>query len=107
MNQNEFLDEIERDMQEVIEDIACDGNYHGGELIPLMDKIKAYLDDNVHWNTAAHLPTPNIPLIIKLSDGTEVIGTRPAYVVSRQEGDLGYRDVDGKTLMNVLSWSIR
>ena len=106
MNQQEFLDEIEIDITCLLAEITGSDNYFGGDLIEVMDKIKAYIDPQ-HMNPVEHLPTPNIPLILKLSDGTEVEGMRPKYVVSRQEGDLGYRDVDGKTLMNVISWSIR
>jgi len=99
MNHKEFLDDIEDDITDI-----TDG-YYSCQVKPIMQKIQNYLNVQ-HWNTAAHLPTPNIPLIIKLSDGTQVSGIRPKYVSSREQGDLGYRDMDGNVLMNVIEWTI-
>lgn len=71
-----------------------------------LKEIKTFLDRDTHWNTAAHLPTPNVPLIIMLSDGTVVKGIRPAYISSREEGDLGYRDLEDNVLLEVVKWTI-
>jgi hypothetical protein len=100
MNQQQFLDDVENDISYVMD------GYYTSELAPIIAKIKTYLDAQKHWNSAAHLPTPNMPLILQLSDGTEVRGKRPKYVADREAGDLGYCDADGKTILNVVKWQI-
>ena len=59
------------------------------------------------WHHYRRLPTPGIPLKLRLSDGTEVDGVRPSYVESRDDDDLGYTTVDGQKAKGVLEWSIR
>ncbi|MDC0600091.1 hypothetical protein OAO65_02155 [Flavobacteriales bacterium] len=100
MNQQEFLDEIEREMHHIVD------GYYASVVPEIIEKIKDYLNNEQHWNPAAHLPTPNIPLIVKLSNGEQVDAVRPKYVTSRVAGDLGYRDTNGNVLMNVKEWAI-
>ncbi len=107
MNQREFLEEIERDISDMINSLIGEDNYYGGELVPLIEKIKAYLDDrSVAWHPAKKLPTPRIPLRMRLDDGSIVEGIRPSYIVKYSTDDLGYRDSFGDALMNVVEWSI-
>lgn len=58
--------------------------------------------DNQHWNTATNLPSPGIPLIVQLDDGSEVSAIRPEHVASRH-GDLGYV-ANGESVKNVKWW---
>lgn len=57
---------------------------------------------NKHWNH--HLPTPQIPLTIQLENGEVIKGIRPTYIKSREQGDQGYRTLDGKIINNVRGW---
>jgi len=100
VNQQEFLDEIEDDVYKIVSRSWA----HAPSFLVI--KIRNYLNNEQHWNPAAHLPTPNIPLIVRLSNGDQVNAVRPKYVTSREAGDLGYRDSDGNVLMNVKEWSI-
>jgi len=108
MNQQEFLDDVERDMQDVIADTAVDPDgYYGGNLIDIMQKIKNYLDDRkMVWHPARRLPTPRIHLKLRLDTGEIVEGWRPSYIASYGEHDLGYRTADDEVLLNVTEWSI-
>lgn len=101
MNQQEFLDEIEEEI------VYLHDPYYAPCIENVMEKIKNYLDDRqMTWHPAKKLPTPRMPLRIKLDDGQVVDGIRPGYIAKYDMNDLGYRDLDGKVLMNVAEWSI-
>lgn len=55
------------------------------------------------WNSAGHLPTPGIELVVKLSSGLELPASRPNYVESR-DADPNYVGLDGVKLRGVVSW---
>lgn len=99
MNKQQFLDEIENDINLII-----DGHY-AFHVDPIMQKIENFINSK-HWNAAAHLPTPDMPLKVMFDDGTVVDGIRPGYISDRGNDDLGYCDVDGKPLLNVIKWTI-
>lgn len=54
-----------------------------------------------------HLPTPTIPLLVRLDDGQVIEAIRPGYIVDRRQLDLGYRTMDGGVLLNVTEWAIK
>lgn len=54
-----------------------------------------------------HLPTPGIPLLVRLDDGQVIEAIRPGYIVDRRQSDLGYRTMDGLVLLNVTQWAIK
>jgi hypothetical protein len=58
--------------------------------------------DQQHWNH--HLATPTIPLTIMLETGDIIKGIRPTYIKSREQGDQGYRTLEGKIINNVKGW---
>lgn len=59
------------------------------------------------WHPASNLPTPGIPLVVRLDDGTEVDAIRPYYVAS-YSADPDYRTYStGNRLKNVREWSIK
>jgi hypothetical protein len=99
MNKQEFLDDIESDM-----DYIVDG-YFAELVLPIMCKIKNYLDDPT-WNLVRRLPTPGIPLKLRLDTGEIIDGVRPSYIASYKDDDLGYRTADGVKILNVVEWSI-
>lgn len=55
-----------------------------------------------HWNH--HLATPTVPLVIMLETGEIIKGIRPTYINSREQGDQGYRTLDGNIINNVKGW---
>lgn len=60
------------------------------------------------WHDIRQLPTPGIPLMVRIRDGREVEAVRPGYVESRDAEDLGYRTVTGEPVgADAVSWSIR
>ena len=100
MNQQEFLDEIETDLV----DLSQHQPLYVHEIIA---KIKNYLDDRkMVWHPARRLPTPRIPLTLRLDTGEIIEGWRPSYIASYGEHDLGYRTADDEVLLNVTEWSI-
>lgn len=58
-----------------------------------------------HWNRASHLPTPSIPLKVKLADGTIVDSVRPRYV-SSYTVDPEFKDADGEPI-KVVAWQYK
>lgn len=58
------------------------------------------------WFPVRRLPTPQIPLKLKLDTGEIIDGVRPSYIASYGESDLGYRDSADNILFNVVSWAI-
>ena len=101
MNQQEFLDEIENDISDIMD------SYYDTMLEPIVLKIKNYLDDRkMIWHPARRLPTPRIHLKLRLDTGEIVEGWRPSYIASYGEHDLGYRDSSDNILLNVVEWSI-
>jgi hypothetical protein len=56
------------------------------------------------WHPANTLPTPGTPLLLELTDGTVIEGTRPQCVASRNQDDLGYVDNLGKPVV-VVRWA--
>jgi hypothetical protein len=60
-----------------------------------------------HWNSASILPSPRIPLILKLENGNVIKGARPSYISSRDQGDLGYRDLENNPIFSVVSWQVQ
>jgi hypothetical protein len=99
MNQQEFLDDIENDLYHIVD------SYYGELVLPIMDKIKNYLNDPT-WNLVRRLPTPGIPLKLRLDTGEIIDGVRPSYIASYKDDDLGYRTADGVKILNVVEWSI-
>jgi len=60
-----------------------------------------------HWNNALNLPSPGIPLKLRLFNGDVINGIRPSYIENRNVDDLGYRDEQDRPVLNVKEWSIR
>lgn len=62
---------------------------------------------DIKWNPPTQLPTPNIPLLLKLTNNYTLKGIRPNYIASRNEGDLGYRLQSDITVKvdGVVGWS--
>lgn len=101
MNQEEFLDEIGEDIHGKMDYATYE------DVIPILDKIKNYLDDRkMVWHPARRLPTPRIQLKLRLDNGEIINGWRPSYIASYGEDDLGYRTANDEVLLNVLEWSI-
>lgn len=65
------------------------------------------LDTIRFWHPVNQLPTPGIPLRLRLSNGDVINGTRPEYIERRDAQDLGYRDSKDRVLTNVREWAIR
>ena len=59
------------------------------------------------FHPADHLPTPTIPLLVRLDDGQVIEAIRPGYIADRRHSDLGYRTMDGGVLLNVTEWAIK
>ena len=59
------------------------------------------------FHPASQLPTPGIPLIMRLDTGEEVQGIRPKYIGSYSDDDKGYVDTKGKPILNVTEWAIK
>ena len=101
MNQQEFLDEIENEMDHIVD------GYYASVVPEIIQKIENYLDSHtVTWHPVQRLPTPMIPLRLRLESGEVITGSRPSYIASYSEHDLGYRDSSGQTLFNVVEWTI-
>jgi len=62
------------------------------------------MSDMGHWNDVNSLPTPGIPLLVMLDDLSECKSIRPAYIKRRDDDDLGYVDIHGIPLYNVIKW---
>lgn len=58
------------------------------------------------WHHCRALPTPGVKLMLRLSDGEELVGVRPRYIESRDDHDLGYETLTGDRVRNVVEWSI-
>lgn len=56
------------------------------------------------WHLAHKFPTPGMPLLLELEDGSRVQGIRPSYVTSYNV-DANYQDTQGNHLQNVKRWS--
>lgn len=56
------------------------------------------------WHQAHNFPTPGMPLLLELEDGSRVRGVRPSYV-SSYGVDANYRDEHDNHLANVKRWS--
>ncbi len=63
--------------------------------------------DNYLFHPASRLPTPGIPLLVRLDDGSVIDAIRPGYIADRQRLDLGYRTMEGGVLLNVTEWAIK
>jgi len=101
MTQEDFLDEIGDDIHDKMDYATYE------DVIPILDKIKNYLDDRkMVWHPARRLPTPRIHLKLRLDTGEIVEGWRPSYIASYGEDDLGYRTANDEVLLNVVEWSI-
>ena len=107
MNQQEFLDDIEGDICDLVDP------YYVPLIDGTMQKIKDYLNaqrvdllSQRVWFPFRRLPTPQIPLKLKLDTGEIIDGVRPSYIASYGESDLGYRDSADNILLNVVSWAI-
>jgi hypothetical protein len=61
---------------------------------------------DIHWNPAHRLPTPGIPLKLKLATGDIIDGIRPSYIQSYGLKDLGYKDSSGGSVQSVEFWAI-
>jgi hypothetical protein len=59
------------------------------------------------FHSVSYLPTPGIPLLVKLDDGSIVDAIRPSYITDRRQSDLGYRTPNGDVLSNVVEWAIK
>lgn len=59
------------------------------------------------FHPADRLPTPGIPLLVRLDDGSVIEAIRPSYIADRRQSDLGYRTTDGGVLLNVTQWAIK
>ena len=59
--------------------------------------------DLAHRNRSSHLPSPGIPLVCTLDDGSEVDAIRPGHVSDRS-GDPGYYTAQGDPLSGVEYW---
>lgn len=63
--------------------------------------------DLVTWFKPTTLPTPGVPLLLKLNDGEVIEGIRPNYISSRTDQDQGYRDLKGNRLDKfIMEWAI-
>lgn len=60
-----------------------------------------------NWIDVRQLPSPGIPLKLKLSTGEIIDGVRPSYIESRENDDLGYRNCEDDIVLNVVKWAIR
>ena len=58
------------------------------------------------FHPASKLPTPGIPLIMRLDNGEEIKGVRPKYISSYNDDDKGYVDNKGHAVLNVTEWAI-
>lgn len=65
------------------------------------------MDDIRIYHPATTLPTPGVPLKIKLSTGEVIDGVRPRYISSRSDNDLGYETHGGEKILNPREWAIR
>ena len=63
--------------------------------------------DNYIFHPVNRLPTPGIPLLVRLDDGSVIEAIRPSYIVDRRQSDLGYRSMEGGVLLNVTEWAIK
>jgi hypothetical protein len=99
MNKHEFLDDIDNKLH-----LLVHGYYHQGYK-SILSEIKNYLNDPT-WNLVRRLPTPGIPLKLRLDTGEIIDGVRPSYIASYKDDDLGYRTADGVKILNVVEWSI-
>lgn len=61
---------------------------------------------NPKWHNVTRLPTPGIPLMVRLLDDTILEAIRPDYVKS-YTSDPNYRDVHDNLISNVVAWSIK
>ena len=59
------------------------------------------------WHDVTRLPTPGIPLRLRLDDESELNGIRPNYVDSYNAQFKGYHDMKGNQLHNVKLWAIK
>ena len=100
MELEQKLEEIEKDLFSLVDGSLSD-------FCRVRDKIRELVHGGGHWNKALYLPSPGIPLLLKLEDGSVIEGVRPLHIVSRKEGDLGYRDSSDMPVLNVIQWSIR
>lgn len=65
------------------------------------------------WHPVRVLPSPGVPLCIKLRDGRVVDGVRPKYITNYEASNLGYHTADGWELTtdtgtpdDAIEWSI-
>ncbi len=58
------------------------------------------------YHPASQLPTPGIPLVVELADGTRLNAIRPSHVSSYDQ-DPDYRDPQGQRISGVVKWAIR
>ena len=72
-------------------------------LVRQMDQKDSPLN-GIQWNPARTLPSPGAPLILRLSDQFTLAGVRPRHIKRYESGDLGYRDMDGQPVLDVIAW---
>lgn len=65
------------------------------------------MDDIRIYHPATTLPTPGVPLKIKLDTGEVIDGVRPLYISSRSDDDLGYETLEGEKILRPCAWAIR
>lgn len=59
-----------------------------------------------NWYKAYQFPTPGIPLLVRLKDGTERKAIRPSYVAT-YKADPNYRDPEtNEHIPDVVEWAI-
>lgn len=65
------------------------------------------MDQDRLFHPVNRLPTPGVPLRIKLDTGEVIDGIRPRYISSYHENDLGYETIDGEKILNAEYWAIK
>lgn len=58
------------------------------------------------WHHSRKLPSPGVPLLMRLSDDQVIEGVRPSYIANYDMNDLGYKDNTG-CRVDPVEWSIR
>lgn len=57
------------------------------------------------WNDVYTFPVPGVFLLVRLANGTEVVGIRPEYVRTYND-DPQYKTPEGEPINGVQKWSI-